>query len=132
MVAAHLVYNEEVNWIPRATRILTAGESKTFDPFDRFAHLTRYGDWSVDALLDRFAELRRANLATLREWNLTQQQLASAGRHPDFGRVTLAQLLATWCVYGTTHFAQVLRVVAWQYDDAVGPWKQYLSLLHWK
>lgn len=62
------------------------------------AHLTRYGDWSVDALLDRFAELRRANLATLREWNLTQQQLASAGRHPDFGRVTLAQLLATWCV----------------------------------
>ncbi|MHB8999379.1 MAG: DinB family protein, partial [Thermoanaerobaculia bacterium] len=103
-----------------------------FDSVIRDAHLERFAGWSVDALLGRFAELRHANMVELERWALTSEQLGLAGKHPSFGRVTLAQLLAAWCVHDLTHVAQIVRVMARQYDAAVGPWKQYLSILHWK
>lgn len=131
-VVGHLIHGEETDWIPRAIIIREAGESRPFEPFDRLAQKSRFATWSVDALLDRFIELRGANLATLAGWNLTPEELELVGRHPDFGRVTLGQLLATWCVHDLTHIAQIVRVMARQYDEAVGPWRTYLSLLEWK
>jgi hypothetical protein len=44
--------------------------------------------------------------------------------------VTLEQLLATWVGHDFTHIAQIVRVMAKQYKDAVGPWAKYLSVLH--
>jgi hypothetical protein len=38
-------------------------------------------------------------------------------------------LIATWAVHDLTHLNQVNRVMAKQYSAAVGPWKQYLSIL---
>ena len=51
------------------------------------------------------------------------------GIHPEFGRVTLAQHLSTWTVHDLTHLAQIVRVMAKQYGEAVGPWTKYLSVL---
>jgi len=51
------------------------------------------------------------------------------GVHPAFGRVTLRQLLATWVCHDLAHLAQIARVMAKQYRDAVGPWKEYLAIL---
>ncbi len=50
--------------------------------------------------------------------------------HPEFGEVTAKQLLATWVVHDQTHVAQIARTLAWQYGEAVGPWRKYLSVLN--
>jgi uncharacterized damage-inducible protein DinB len=109
--------------------ILTKGESQTFKPFDRFAQAERFRDWSLDQLLNRFAELRQESLRTLRGWRLKPEQLTLRGRHPELGTVTLSQLLACWVVHDLGHLAQISRVMAKQYTDAVGPWQAYLPVL---
>jgi hypothetical protein len=129
-VVGHLLQGERENWIPRARIILDqAGESR-FEPFDRFAQLRANEGKTLDALLDDFTALRAQNVATLAGWNVSDAQLALTGEHPEFGTVTLRQLLATWTVHDLTHLAQIARVMAKQYAGEVGPWQAYLSILH--
>jgi uncharacterized damage-inducible protein DinB len=128
-VIGHLIHCEDADWIPRAEIILRQGESRAFDPLDRFAQFTRFRGWSLEDLLRRFAEARAANLETLRGWRLTPAQFALRGRHPDFGPVTLGELLATWVAHDLNHVGQIARVMAKQYRDAAGPWKAYLPIL---
>lgn len=129
-VVGHLIHAEETDWIPRARFILEHGESRPFEPFDRFAMLNRFGDWSLDRLLDRFAEARQGSLQTVEGWNLTEAHLERVGRHPELGAVTLRQLLATWTVHDLGHMAQITRVMAKSYSEHVGVWRAYLSILH--
>jgi hypothetical protein len=129
-VVGHLIYGEETDWVPRARIILEHGEGRPFEPFDRFAQLDRFAGWPLDPLLDRFAELRQGNLATVRSWGLTEAQLALPGRHPELGPVTLRQLLATWAVHDLNHIAQIVRVMAKRYTQEVGVWRAYLSVLN--
>jgi len=63
------------------------------------------------------------------EPGLAEAQLALEGEHPDFGAVTLRQLLATWVAHDLGHVAQAARVMAKQYREAVGPWRAYLPIL---
>lgn len=56
--------------------------------------------------------------------------LAREGRHPEFGAVTLEQLLATWVTHDHAHLAQIARVLTRHYGAFVGPWKKYFSLLN--
>jgi len=60
---------------------------------------------------------------------LTPEQLSLAGEHPEFGVVTLEQLLATWVVHDLGHIAQIGRVLAKRYAADVGPWRAYLPVL---
>jgi hypothetical protein len=128
-VVGHLIHGEETDWVPRARIVLEHGETRPFEPFDRFAQLDRFADGSLSQLLDRFAELRQTNLELVRSWRLTDAQLALSGRHPELGLVTLRQLLATWAVHDLNHLAQIARVMAKRYTDEVGPWRAYLSIL---
>lgn len=128
-VVGHLIHGEETDWVPRARIILEQGAERPFEPFDRFAQFERFSGWPLDRRLDRFTELRRANLDTVESWGLTPAQLDLPGRHPELGPVTLRQLLATWAVHDLTHIAQIVRVWARQYGEAVGPWQAYLSIL---
>ena len=128
-VLGHLVHGEETDWVPRARIILEHGDAKPFEPFDRLAQFERFDGWPLDRLLDRFAERRAANTATVRGWSLTDDQLALPGRHPALGPVTLRQLLATWAVHDLNHLAQIERVMAKRYAEEVGPWREYLSIL---
>jgi hypothetical protein len=129
VVVGHLIHADETDWIPRARMILDHGDSRPFEPFDRFGQFTRFAGWPLDRLLDRFAEVREASLETVRGWHLTGDQLALPGRHPELGSVTLRQLMATWVVHDLTHLAQVTRVMAKQYKEEVGSWAAYLSIL---
>jgi hypothetical protein len=126
-VLGHLIHGEETDWIPRLRLILEHGERVPFVPFDRFGFREKYSESSTPALLDRFAELRRDNLKELR--SLSSHQLELPGAHPELGRVTMKQLIATWVVHDWTHLFQVTRVMARQYEEAVGPWKAYLRIL---
>ncbi len=128
-VVGHLIDGEETNWIPRARIILAQGANRGFEPFDRFRHLARNRGRSLEDLLERFAALRAENLATLRGFGLTAEQLALEGEHPAFGRVNLQELLATWVVHDLGHIGQIARVMAKQYAGAVGPWREYLPVL---
>jgi hypothetical protein len=73
--------------------------------------------------------LRKANLALLRSWRLTDAQLDLPGLHPSLGKVTLSQLLAAWVVHDLGHIAQISRVMAKQYRAEVGPWVPFLPVL---
>ena len=126
---AHVVHAERTDWIPRAKIILAQGDSVRFSVFDRFAHREDMREKTPAQLLDEFAALRSASLETLRGWELTDSELSLEGEHPAFGRVTLRQLLATWVVHDLGHLAQTSRVLAKQYREAVGPWREYLPIL---
>jgi hypothetical protein len=61
---------------------------------------------------------------------LRPEDLARRGRHPALGVVTLGELLATWAAHDLSHLHQVTRVLAHQYREAVGPWREYLGVMH--
>jgi hypothetical protein len=125
----HLIHGERADWIPRARIILEQGANRRFEPYDRFAQKRESAGKSLAQLLDEFATLREANVATLRGWNIADEQLALEGEHPAFGKVTLRQLLAAWVVHDLGHIAQTARVMSKQYRGAVGPWREYLPVL---
>lgn len=129
VVVGHLIHGERTDWIPRAQIILSQGTSRRFTPYDRFAQFRDSEGKSLQSLLDEFAALRAANLATLREWRLDDASLSLQGEHPAFGAVSLRQLLATWVAHDLGHIVQISRVMAKQYRDAVGPWREYLSVM---
>lgn len=125
----HLIHGERTDWITRARIILAQGENRRFEPYDRFAQYRESQGKSLAELLDEFERLRAENLATLRGWRLTERELALQGEHPALGAVTLRQLLSAWVVHDLGHLAQTSRVMARQYRDAVGPWREYLPVL---
>ncbi len=128
-VVGHLIHGERTDWIPRARIILQFGQTKAFEPFDRWAQERESQGKSLGQLLDEFARLRSENLGELHALNLRQEDLERRGRHPALGPVTLSQLLATWATHDLTHIHQISRIMAHQYREAVGPWNAYLGVL---
>lgn len=129
-VVGHLIHGDKTNWIQRIRVILEYGETKQFEPFDRFAQFKLYNRKSLPELLAIFIELRNDNLKILDELNITNEKLQLKGKHPELGTVTLSQLISTWVVHDLNHIAQIVRVIAKQYSNEVGPWKAYLSILN--
>jgi hypothetical protein len=128
-VVGHLIHGERTDWMPRVRMVLQFGETKAFEPFDRWGQERESQGKSLGQLLDEFARLRSENLAELRALNLRQEDLELRGRHPSLGVVTLSDLLATWAAHDLTHLHQISRVMAHQYREAVGPWRAYLGVL---
>ena len=127
-VIGHLLHGEKTDWIPRALHILE-GKTTPFTPFDRFAQFEVHRKESLDELLTAFTRAREENIATLKRFNLSDEDLKLQGMHPALGKVTLSQLLATWAVHDLDHVAQVARVMAKAYTQETGPWSEYLSIL---
>jgi DinB superfamily len=128
-VVGHLIHCERTDWMPRARIILEFGETRPFDPFDRWGHVQAVEGKSVGELLDDLARERAANLDELRGWNLTDGDLAKRGRHPALGTITLGELLAAWAAHDLNHLHQVARVMAFQYREEVGPFRQYMGVM---
>lgn len=128
-VVGHLIHGEETDWIPRGKIILEHGETQTFTPFDRFAFFEKSKGKTLHELLETFARLRKENLRVLEELKLEPSQFELKGTHPEFGPVTLGQLIATWVVHDLDHIEQIVRTMAAQYRNNTGPWKAYLSIL---
>ena len=127
-VVGHLITGEQTDWMVRTRRILERGTSVPFDRFERFAMIERDAGVSLDALVERFAELRTANLAALKEV-ISDADLDRRGLHPSLGEVTLRELIATWAVHDLDHIGQIYAGLAGSRDAAVGPWKAYLGIL---
>jgi hypothetical protein len=128
-VIGHLIHGERTDWIPRARMILEHGESRAFEPFDRFAQFAESEGRVLASLLDEFAALRAQSLRELAALQLSEADLDRRGRHPAFGVVSLRQLLSTWVAHDLDHIVQISRVLARQYSDEVGPWRAYLRIV---
>lgn len=128
-VVGHLIEAEKHNWIPRARHILEHGDTRPFPPFDRYAMYEANKGRRIDELLHEFDRRRRESLAAFGALNLTPDQLATPGLHPDLGRVTLSNLIATWVVHDLGHPHQIAKAMAFQYRDEVGPWVRFLTIL---
>jgi uncharacterized damage-inducible protein DinB len=127
-VLRHLADGEAHDWIPRARIILSDGD-KRFTPFERERGLQVYRDWSGAAMLDEFARLRAESLRAWTELRLSERDPSANGVHPEFGPVTLGQLLACWVTHDLAHVNQIARVLVRRLGPAIGPWTRYFSLL---
>lgn len=122
-----LIWNRLEN--SRIRRELTAFHRSLFVGEHREAQVEASAGKSLEELLREFEDLRRENLVTLRSWDLTEEDLAGVGQHPELGLVTLRHLLATRVVHDLGHVAQIARSMARRYGDDVGPWREYLPVL---
>ena len=129
-VLGHFIHGEETDWIPRLKIILEHGESKPFASFDRFAFFEKSKGKNIYDLLEIFAKLREENLEILTNLNLGLKEFSLKGTHPELGPVTIEQLIATWAIHDLGYICQIVRTMAKQYKDAVGPWKAYVSILN--
>jgi hypothetical protein len=131
-VLGHRMLADQTDWLPRA-RMILEGHAHTpfppFPPFDRFDFQRLIAGKPIDSLLDDFATLRHQSLQTLTSLHLTDDQLNLQGTHPEFGPVTLRNLLATWVVHDLGHIHQIVKTMSNEYREAVGPWQAYLSIL---
>ena len=129
-IVGHLIHGDKTDWMTRLRIILNESGERTFAPFDRFAQFENSRGKNMDQLLEEFAGLRAENLKKLDAMILNENDFDRKGIHPEFGEVTLRQLLATWVAHDLGHIAQISRVMANQYNGEVGPWSAYLRIIN--
>jgi len=128
-IIGHLIYGEKTDWMVRIKIILNNTSNTPFKPFDRFAQFKESKNKSIEELLQEFKTLRTENIKQLKALHLNKDHLKMKGYHPEFGEVTLEELLSTWVVHDLGHLAQISRVMAFQYKENVGPWQAYLPIV---
>lgn len=129
-VVGHLIHGEKTDWRPRIQRIMEHANTKAFELFDRFAMYEESNGKTMHQLLQEFEALRNENIIWLRSLDLTDADLDKNGMHPKLGEVMMKNLLATWVVHDLTHIAQITRVMAKQYKDAIGPWTEFFRIIN--
>ena len=128
-ILSHLLDGDKMAWTPRI-KLVMENDPKAFAPFDTFTQTKNSSSKSCAQLLTEFQELRSKNIATLKELNISEQDLQKTAVHPDFGEVTLKQFLAAWVVHDLGHIRQMVRVMAKRYGNETGPWGKYLRIVH--
>ena len=86
VIIGHLIHGERVDWMPRLAIILEHGTDRPFDKFDRETQFAESANPSLATLLDKFAELRRENLARLHSLNfrkITRSRHKRRVDHPE-------------------------------------------------
>lgn len=128
-VVAHLLHTEQEVWLVRTRIIVERGPSTPFPPVEHGDQSGRYPGVSTADLVQRLADERAANLAQLDAMQLSAPDLERDGTHPSLGRVTLAQVFATWVVHDHNHVRQLQEALASYYAADVGPWRSMLGVL---
>ena len=128
-VIGHLIHGETTDWMQRMALILDKNSDHKFKSFDRFAQFEESKGKTLSQLLDEFEHVRKENIIKFKALNLDENHFDLIGIHPVFGEVTLRNLLATWVAHDLDHIQQIVRVMAKQYKDEVGPWVEYLKIL---
>ena len=127
-VVGHMTHIEECDWMDRTVKILAEGGPHALEPVDREAGFARFEGWTLSQLVERFAAVRTSNLEQL-DALVSTGDLGRVGIHPDFGEITLSQLLATWVVHDLNHLGQIVKTMSKQYLEAIGPWRVFLPIV---
>lgn len=125
-VLVHLVKVEERSWADRVRHILDHGAEVPTKPVDRGGPEPGL---PVGPLLDEFAERRARNLELLDSLGLSAADVHRRGDHPEFGPITIGNVVATWAIHDLNHVAQALTAMAGRYRDEVGPFLPNLGIL---
>ncbi|MCE7735610.1 MAG: DinB family protein [Candidatus Heimdallarchaeota archaeon] len=128
-IVGHFIHGDQTDWVTRAKVILSDQEDKKFDSFDRFAQFENSKNKKLSELLTEFTTIREQKIKELEGLHISESDLKSIGNHPELGSVNLQQLIATWVVHDMSHLAHILRIMANQYRNEVGPWIDYLRIL---
>lgn len=128
-ILGHLIHGEKTDWIVRTKIILSDAGNKTFESFDRFAQMREDQERPIGEMLGEFKRRRVENLKELRALQINDSKLLKKGVHPELGEVNLKQLLSAWVVHDLGHLSQLSRVMAKQYKEEVGVWKEYMGIL---
>lgn len=128
-IVAHLIVNEETNFLPRSLLILSDDGNKMLTPIDMQSHFEKSRNADLTHLLSEFSELRQKNIATLRSLRLSDEDLTKTAMHPKVGLVCLSNVLSTWVAHDLSHIGQIVRVMAKQYRQEIGPFMQFLPRL---
>ncbi len=128
-VLGHLIYGEQEDWLPRTRIILEFGTDQPFEPFDRTGHEAFIKGKKTEELLEEFSVCRTSNVKKLQEMELSSGDLQRKGVHPEFGEISLKQMLAAWVVHDLGHINQIARVIAKAYHNEIGPWSKYLTIV---
>lgn len=129
-VVCHLILGEKTDWIPRVEIILNNSLKKDFIPFSMTDHFEIGNGRDLLQLLDLLSELRVQNIQKLKSFDIQDHQWNLTGVHPEFGAVTLKELIATWVAHDLGHIVQISRVMAKHYKEEIGPWKKYLTVVN--
>lgn len=91
--------------------VLLRGEpGALFEPWNPDEIAASRGDCGKDAqtMVDEFAKVRAVGVGVLRE--LSADELTLAGRHPDVGDLSIANLIAEWVAHDRAHLAQLGQI----------------------
>ena len=72
---------------------------------DRWAEGGRYRRTPLREALATFTAVRRSNLAYVARLSAAQRR--QHGRHPEYGRLTIPQMMAHWADHDLNHLAQI-------------------------
>ena len=118
----HLLDAERVNF-PARFQAFLAG--RDFEPFDPNRARPELEALAPEQLFAAFTHERQQSLALLERVN--DEDLARTVRHPQFGPVTLAQLLNTWAGHDLMHTVQAERALMQPFMLACGPWRSFFQ-----
>jgi DinB family protein len=109
-VLGHLIEAEERGFGGRVRTLLdkTDPELRTWDP-DAVARERHDCGRDLPALLAEWTRLREASAALVE--GLCPEDLGRSGRHPQVGRLSIADLLAEWVHHDLNHQRQILANV---------------------
>jgi uncharacterized damage-inducible protein DinB len=122
---AHIVHIEPL-WMDRLRHVSEHADSSPFPLVDRTDHLATVGDRSAAQLIDEFESLR---VESLRELGDLDFDPVRPGIHAELGPVRMGQLLAAWVTHDHNHIGQMVKAMAKQYRDAIGPWRRFLPIV---
>lgn len=114
----HLVDGEHVLFPGRLQAFLVEQNFEAFDPNQPHTNLRSS---TPEQLAAAFTQARQKSLALLTR--ITEDDLQRTVQHPQFGTVTLAQMLHTWAAHDLMHTVQAERALMQPFMLGCGPWR---------
>jgi hypothetical protein len=108
---------------PVRLQALLAGQD--FVPFDPNREGAKHTTETPQQMAAEFARLRAESLVTLAK--VTVDDLPRRARHPEFGLVTLVELLHTWPAHDLNHTMQAERALMQPFMLGSGPWRKFFQ-----
>lgn len=116
----HIVNTERQVFPVRFRAFFTGQAFIDFNPNQQQADLEAQ---TPEQLVAEFAHRRQESLALLTE--MKDEDLERTAQHPQFGTVTLAQLLNTWAAHDLNHTVQAERALMQPFMLECGPWRAF-------
>ena len=116
----HLVETERALFPARLRAFFTGQDFTNFDPNEPRADLDSQ---TPEQLVAAFARYRQENLTLIAQ--VKNEDLGRTARHPQFGTVTLAEMLHTWAAHDLNHTIQAERALMQPFMLGCGPWRSF-------